>query len=55
MTPSHHSWPPYFTPERPRAHDNRALGVTMRVWAVTVLLVALAVILYLLVLLVTTQ
>jgi type VI protein secretion system component VasF len=51
MTPSHHSWPswpPYFTPERPRDANERAVRTTMAVWASAVLLVALLVLVYLL-------
>ena len=49
MTPSHHSWPPYFTPERLRDIDDRGLRATMNAWATAVLVVAVGVLIYLMV------
>jgi len=48
MTPSHHSWPPYFSPEPPQTKDGRATRTAMIVWAIAVLLAALIVLTYLL-------
>lgn len=48
MTPSHHSWPPYFSPERRQPGDGRVTRTAMIVWASALLLAALVVLVYLL-------
>ncbi len=46
--PATPEWPPYFTPERPRSPDERAMRTAMAMWASAVLLAAIIVLVYLL-------